>query len=217
MAQTKRDLLVDPMVDNNPITLQVLGICSALAVTSSLQVAFVMSLAVTVVTGFSSMFISMIRSQIPGSIRIIVQMVVIASLVIMVDQLLKAYAFEISKTLSVFVGLIITNCSVMGRAEAFAMKNPPIASFIDGVGNGLGYGLILMTVGFIRELFGSGTLFGITVLPTVTNGGWYVPHGLLLLPPSSFFVIGLLIWAIRAWKPAQVEQREYVIQAVEQH
>jgi Na+-transporting NADH:ubiquinone oxidoreductase subunit D len=210
-------MLVDPMVDNNPITLQVLGICSALAVTSSLQVAFVMAIAVTLVTGFSSMFISMLRSQIPGSIRIIVQMVVIASLVILVDQVLKAYAFEISKTLSVFVGLIITNCIVMGRAEAFAMKNPPLDSFIDGVGNGLGYGLILMLVGIIRELFGSGSLFGVTILETVNNGGWYVPNGLLLLPPSAFFVIGLLIWGFRTWKPAQVEEREYKIQVVDAH
>ncbi|MEM0928892.1 MAG: NADH:ubiquinone reductase (Na(+)-transporting) subunit D [Pseudomonadota bacterium] len=217
MSQTKKDLLIDPMVDNNPITLQVLGICSALAVTSSLQVAFVMALAVTMVTAFSSMFISMIRSQIPSSIRIIVQMVVIASLVIIVDQLLKAYAFEISKTLSVFVGLIITNCIVMGRAEAFAMKNPPIDSFIDGAGNGLGYGFILMLVGTIRELFGAGTLFGITILPTVSNDGWYVPNGFLLLPPSSFFVIGLLIWAFRSWKPEQVEKREFKIQTVEAH
>lgn len=217
MAQTYKDMLTDPLVDNNPITLQVLGICSALAVTSSLQVAFVMSIAVTLVTGFSSMFISMIRSQIPGSIRIIVQMVIIASLVILVDQLLKAFAFEISKTLSVFVGLIITNCIVMGRAEAFAMKNPPLASFIDGVGNGLGYGLILMLVGFVRELFGSGSLFGITILETVNNGGWYVPNGMLLLPPSAFFIIGLIIWAFRAWKPDQVEAREYKIQSVEAH
>ncbi len=217
MAQTRREMLVDPMVDNNPITLQVLGICSALAVTSSLQVAFVMAVAVTLVTGFSSMFISMIRSQIPGSIRIIVQMVIIASLVILVDQMLKAYAFEISKTLSVFVGLIITNCIVMGRAEAFAMKNPPVDSFIDGVGNGLGYGLILMLVGVIRELFGSGSLFGVTILETVNNGGWYVPNGLLLLPPSAFFIIGLLIWGFRTWKPAQVEEREYKIQTVEAH
>jgi Na+-transporting NADH:ubiquinone oxidoreductase subunit D len=210
-------MLTDPLVDNNPITLQVLGICSALAVTSSMQVAFVMALAVTFVTGFSSMFISMLRNHIPSSIRIIVQMVIIASLVIVVDQFLKAYAFEISKTLSVFVGLIITNCIVMGRAEAFAMKNPPIASFIDGVGNGLGYGLILMLVGFIRELFGSGSLFGITILETVNNGGWYVPNGLLLLPPSAFFIIGLIIWAFRAWKPQQVEAREYKIQTVEAH
>ncbi|MEL6312822.1 MAG: NADH:ubiquinone reductase (Na(+)-transporting) subunit D [Pseudomonadota bacterium] len=217
MTQTYRKMLVDPMVDNNPITLQVLGICSALAVTSSLQVSFVMALAVIFVTGFSSMFISMIRSQIPGSIRIIVQMVIIASLVIMVDQILKAYAYEISKTLSVFVGLIITNCIVMGRAEAFAMKNPPFASFVDGVGNGMGYGLILMLVAVIRELFGSGSLFGFTLLQTVNNGGWYVPNGMLLLPPSAFFIIGLIIWAFRSWKPEQVEEREYKIQTVEAH
>ncbi|MTI10374.1 MULTISPECIES: NADH:ubiquinone reductase (Na(+)-transporting) subunit D [Curvivirga] len=217
MSQSSKDLILDPMVDNNPITLQVLGICSALAVTSSLQVSLVMAIAVTLVTGFSSMFISMIRNHIPGSIRIIVQMVIIASLVIMVDQILKAYAYEISKTLSVFVGLIITNCIVMGRAEAFAMKNPPVASFIDGVGNGLGYGLILMLVGFVRELFGAGSLFGVTILETVNNGGWYVPNGMLLLPPSAFFVIGLIIWAFRTWKKDQVEEREYKIQAVEEH
>lgn len=217
MAHKRREMLIDPLVDNNPITLQVLGICSALAVTSSLQVAFVMSIAVTFVTAFSSMFISMIRNQIPGSIRIIVQMVVIASLVILVDQMLKAFAFEISKTLSVFVGLIITNCIVMGRAEAFAMKNTPVDSFIDGIGNGLGYGLILMLVGVIRELFGSGSLFGITILETVNNGGWYVPNGLLLLPPSAFFIIGLLIWGFRSWKTEQVEEREYKIQTVEAH
>ncbi|MEQ8778924.1 MAG: NADH:ubiquinone reductase (Na(+)-transporting) subunit D [Roseibium album] len=217
MAHKRRELLVDPLVDNNPITLQVLGICSALAVTSSLQVSFVMALAVISVTGFSSMFISMLRNHIPSSIRIIVQMVIIASLVILVDQILKAFAYEISKTLSVFVGLIITNCIVMGRAEAFAMKNPPVASFLDGVGNGLGYGLILMLVGFIRELFGAGSLFGVTILQTVSNGGWYVPNGLLLLPPSAFFVIGLLIWAFRTWKPKQVEEREFKIQTVEAH
>ncbi|WP_108259357.1 NADH:ubiquinone reductase (Na(+)-transporting) subunit D [Mangrovicoccus ximenensis] len=217
MAENHKSLLVDPLVDNNPITLQVLGICSALAVTSSLQVAFVMALAVTLVTGFSSMFISVLRNHIPSSIRIIVQMIIIASLVILVDQVLKAFAYEISKTLSVFVGLIITNCIVMGRAEAFAMKNPPMASFVDGVGNGFGYGLILMLVGVIRELFGSGSLFGITIMETVNNGGWYVPNGLLLLPPSAFFVIGLLIWGFRTWKPAQVEAREYKIQTVEAH
>ena len=217
MTQTRKEMLVDPLVDNNPITLQVLGICSALAVTSSLKVAFVMSLAVIFVTAFSSMFISILRNHIPGSIRIIVQMVIIASLVILVDQILRAYAFEISRTLSVFVGLIITNCIVMGRAEAFAMKNPPVASFIDGVGNGLGYGLILMLVGVIRELFGSGSLFGVTILETVNNGGWYVPNGLLLLPPSAFFIIGLIIWAFRSWKPAQVEEREFKIQVVEEH
>ena len=217
MGQTRREMLIDPMVDNNPITLQVLGICSALAVTSSLQVALVMAIAVTLVTAFASMFISLIRNHIPGSIRIIVQMVIIASLVILVDQVLKAYAFEISKTLSVFVGLIITNCIVMGRAEAFAMKNGPVDSFIDGIGNGLGYGLILMLVGIVRELFGSGSLMGITILPTVNNGGWYVPNGLLLLPPSAFFIIGLLIWAFRTWKTEQVEEREYKIQVVDAH
>ncbi|MEM8700162.1 MAG: NADH:ubiquinone reductase (Na(+)-transporting) subunit D [Pseudomonadota bacterium] len=217
MAHKRREMLLDPLVDNNPITLQVLGICSALAVTTSMSVSFVMAIAVIFVTGFSSMFISMIRSQIPGSIRIIVQMVIIASMVILVDQVLKAFAYEISKTLSVFVGLIITNCIVMGRAEAFAMKNPPIDSFLDGVGNGLGYGLILLLVGFVRELFGSGSVFGITIFETVNNGGWYVPNGMLLLPPSAFFIIGLIIWAFRAWKPEQVEEREYKIQTVEAH
>ena len=217
MSQTRKEMLVDPLVDNNPITLQVLGICSALAVTSSLQVAFVMAMAVIFVTAFSSMFVSILRNHIPSSIRIIVQMVVIASLVIVVDQFLKAYVYEISKTLSVFVGLIITNCIVMGRAEAFAMKNPPFESFIDGVGNGLGYGLILMLVGVIRELFGSGSLFGVTVFETVNNGGWYVPNGMLLLPPSAFFIIGLIIWAFRTWKPEQVEEREYKIQVNEAH
>ncbi|MEM8975365.1 MAG: NADH:ubiquinone reductase (Na(+)-transporting) subunit D [Pseudomonadota bacterium] len=217
MSQTRKQLLVDPLVDTNPITLQVLGICSALAVTTSMQVAAVMSIAVIFVTGFSSLFISMLRHHTPNSIRIIVQMVVIASLVILVDQILKAYAFEISKTLSVFVGLIITNCIVMGRAEAFAMKNPPIASFIDGVGNGMGYGLILMMVAFVRELFGAGSIFGVTILQKVTDGGWYVPNGLLLLPPSAFFIIGLIIWAFRTWKPQQVEEREFKIQAAEAH
>lgn len=217
MTDSKKKMLLDPLVDNNPITLQVLGICSALAVTSSLQVAAVMAIAVTVVTAFSGFFISLIRNYIPSSIRIIVQMVIIASLVILVDQVLKAYAFEISKTLSVFVGLIITNCIVMGRAEAFAMKNGPVASFIDGIGNGLGYSLILLLVGVIRELFGTGKLFGITIMETANNGGWYVPNGLLLLPPSAFFVIGLLIWAFRTWKPEQVEAREFKIMTQEGH
>jgi len=210
MAKTK-ELLFDPVVNNNPIALQVLGICSALAVTSSMSVALVMALAVTLVTAFSSMLIALIRSQIPSSIRIIVQMTIIASLVIVVDQILKAYAYEISKQLSVFVGLIITNCIVMGRAEAFAMKNGPIDSFIDGIGNGLGYGAILMVVGFIRELLGSGSVFGIEVLSKVTEGGWYYTNGLMLLPPSAFFIIGFLIWGIRAWKTAQVEADEFKI------
>jgi Na+-transporting NADH:ubiquinone oxidoreductase subunit D len=210
MSKTK-ELLFDPVVNNNPIALQVLGICSALAVTSSMAVALVMSLAVIVVTAFSSMFVAMIRSQIPSSIRIIVQMTIIASLVIVVDQILKAYAYEISKQLSVFVGLIITNCIVMGRAEAFAMKNGAVDSFIDGIGNGLGYGAILMIVGFIRELFGSGSVFGIEILSKVTEGGWYYTNGLMLLPPSAFFIIGFLIWGVRAWKTAQVEKDEFKI------
>tara|TARA_B110000196_G_scaffold182265_1_gene156248 strand:+ start:875 stop:1528 length:654 start_codon:yes stop_codon:yes gene_type:complete len=217
MSQTRKKLLVDPLVDNNPITLQVLGICSALAVTSSLKVSFVMSLAVIAVIAFSSLFISMLRNYIPNSIRIIVQMTIIASLVIVVDQLLKAYAYEISKTLSVFVGLIITNCIVMGRAEAFAMKNTPIDSFVDGIGNGLGYGLLLMCVAVVRELFGAGSLFGIVILNPVSDGGWYVPNGLLLLPPSAFFIIGFLIWGLRIWKKSQVEDPEFKIQTVEDH
>ncbi len=205
MTEIKR-VLVSPLVENNPITLQILGICSALAVTTKLETAFVMAIAVTLVTAFSSMFISMIRKQIPSSVRIIVQMAIIASLVIVVDQVLRAFAYEISKQLSVFVGLIITNCIVMGRAEAYAMKSPPMASFMDGIGNGLGYGAILLVVGFVRELFGSGKLFGVTVLDTVQNGGWYLPNGLFLLAPSAFFLIGLLIWALRTLKPQQQEK-----------
>ena len=206
MAQpTLKEVLLDPIVKNNPIGLQILGICSALAVTSNLKTALVMSIALTLVTGFSSLFISMIRSQIPSSIRMIVQMVIIASLVIVVDQILKAYAFTLSKQLSVFVGLIITNCIVMGRAEAFAMANPPALSFWDGIGNGLGYSAMLMLLGVIRELFGAGKLFGVTILPVVNDGGWYVPNGLLLLPPSAFFLIGLIIWTLRTWKKDQVE------------
>ena len=210
MAKTK-ELLFDPVVNDNPIALQVLGICSALAVTSSMSVAFVMSLAVIAVCAFSGLFVSVIRSQIPSSIRIIVQMTIIASLVIVVDQILKAFAYEISKQLSVFVGLIITNCIVMGRAEAFAMKNGAIESFVDGIGNGLGYGAILMVVGFIRELFGSGSVFGLEVLTKVTEGGWYYTNGMMLLPPSAFFIIGFIIWGIRAWKTSQVEADEFKI------
>ncbi|HBS8157241.1 TPA: NADH:ubiquinone reductase (Na(+)-transporting) subunit D [Klebsiella pneumoniae] len=205
MKEVKR-VLVGPLIANNPIALQVLGVCSALAVTTKLETAFVMTIAVTLVTAFSSMFILMIRHHIPNSVRIIVQMAIIASLVIVVDQLLRAFAYETSKQLSVFVGLIITNCIVMGRAEAYAMKSPPLASFMDGIGNGLGYGAILIIVGFLRELIGSGKLFGITVLETVQNGGWYQPNGLFLLAPSAFFIIGLLIWALRSWKPEQQEK-----------
>lgn len=204
-----KKLLVEPIIDNNPITLQILGICSALAVTNSLSVTMVMCLALTSVTAFSNFFVSLVRNQIPGSIRIIVQMTIIASLVILVDQVLKAVAYDISKQLSVFVGLIITNCIVMGRAEAFAMKNPPLPSFVDGLGNGVGYSVILIGLAFIRELFGSGSLFGVTLLPSVTDGGWYVPNGLLLLPPSAFFLIGFFIWAIRSWKPEQVEEPDF--------
>lgn len=204
-----KQLLIEPIFDNNPIALQILGICSALAVTNSLSVTVVMCIALTAVTAFANLFVSMVRNHIPGSIRIIVQMTIIASLVILVDQVLKAVAYDISKQLSVFVGLIITNCIVMGRAEAFAMKNPPLPSFFDGVGNGLGYSVILLGLAFIRELFGSGSLFGVNILTPVTEGGWYVPNGLLLLPPSAFFLIGFFIWAIRAWKPEQVEEEEY--------
>jgi len=207
--ETVKETLTAPIFRNNPIALQILGICSALAVTSSLQVTLVMCVALTVVTAFSSFFVSSIRHHIPGSIRIIVQMVIIASLVIVVDQFLKAYAYDISKQLSVFVGLIITNCIVMGRAEAFAMKNPPLPSFLDGIGNGLGYSVVLLAVGTVRELFGAGSLFGVEVLPIAANGGWYVPNGLMLLPPSAFFLIGFFIWALRTWKKNQVEEREF--------
>ena len=210
MSQPKvKDVLLNPIVANNPIGLQILGICSALAVTSNLKTALVMSIALTLVTGFSNLFISMIRSQIPSSIRMIVQMVIIASLVILVDQVLKAYAFSLSKQLSVFVGLIITNCIVMGRAEAFAMQNPPVLSFFDGIGNGLGYSAMLIALGVIRELFGAGKLMGYEILSVVNDGGWYQPNGMLLLPPSAFFLIGLFIWAIRSWKKDQVESNAY--------
>ena len=206
---TVKQVLFEPIINNNPIALQILGICSALAVTTSMSVTLVMCLAVTAVTAFSSMAVSLVRTQIPGSIRIIVQMTIIASLVIVVDQILKAYAYEISKQLSVFVGLIITNCIVMGRAEGFAMNNPPVLSFLDGIGNGLGYSVMLIFVAFFRELLGSGSLFGVTLMPTINDGGWYVPNGLLLLPPSAFFIIGLAIWGLRVWKPEQVEEPDY--------
>ena len=206
-----KEVLINPVFNNNPIGLQILGICSALAVTTKMSVALVMCIALTTVCAFSNLFISMIRNHIPSSIRIIVQMTIIASLVIVVDQVLGAVAYEISKQLSVFVGLIITNCIVMGRAEAFAMQNPPIVSFIGGLGNGLGYSIVLMLVATIREFFGSGSLFGFEVMPLVTSGGWYSPMGIMLLPPSAFFIIGLLIWALRAWKTEQVEEVEYEV------
>ena len=206
-----KEILLNPIFNNNPIGLQILGICSALAVTTQMSVAAVMCIALTVVCAFSNFFISLIRARIPSSIRIIVQMTIIASFVIVVDQILGAVAYDISKQLTVFVGLIITNCIVMGRAEAFAMQNPPGLSFLDGLGNGLGYSAVLMSVAAIREFFGSGSLFGVEVLPLVTQGGWYTPMGLMLLPPSAFFIIGLSIWALRAWKKDQVEAPEYQI------
>jgi len=207
--QNIKDTLTEPILRNNPIALQILGICSALAVTSSLKVTLVMCVALTFVTAFSGLFIASIREYIPSSIRIIVQMTVIASLVILVDEVLKAVAYDISKQLSVFVGLIITNCIVMGRAEAFAMKNPPVPSFIDGLGNGLGYSVVLVAVAVVRELFGAGKLMGIEILPLVTEGGWYNPNGLLLLPPSAFFLIGFFIWALRSWDSKQVEEPDF--------
>lgn len=214
MASQAKSNVIEPLIDNNPITLQVLGICSALAVTTNMMSALIMCIALTTVTAFSGAFISAIRKHIPSTIRIIVQMTIIASLVIIVDQVLKAYAYEASKQLSVFVGLIITNCIVLGRAEAYAMKNPPLLSFLDGLGNGLGYSLILMSVAFFRELLGAGKLFGIQVIPVASEGGWYTPNGLMLLPPSAFFVIGLMIWGIRTWKKEQVEKPDYQIHQV---
>jgi Na+-transporting NADH:ubiquinone oxidoreductase subunit D len=209
-----RRILVDPLVDNNPVTLQVLGICSALAVTTSLLPALLMCVALTSVLTLSNAAISSIRQRIPNNIRIIVHMTIIATLVIMTDQLLRAYAFETSKQLSVFVGLIITNCIVLGRAEAFAMKNGVGLSLLDGLGNGLGYSAILLIVATIRELFGGGTLLGYRILPLVSDGGWYEANGMMLLPPSAFFIIGLLIWAVRSWKKAQVENPDYQIHEV---
>jgi Na+-transporting NADH:ubiquinone oxidoreductase subunit D len=210
MANKEREALIDPLFNNNPIALQVLGICSALAVTTKLETAFVMSLAVIAVTTLSNTAVSVIRNYIPASIRIIVQLTIIASLVIVTDQVLKAFVFDVSKQLSVFVGLIITNCIVMGRAEAYAMQNGPALSAIDGFGNGLGYSVILIAVAFLRELFGSGKFFGMSVMPLVTEGGWYVPNGLMLLAPAAFFLIGLMIWGLRAWKPEQVEEDFHV-------
>lgn len=209
-SETKK-VLTDPLVSNNPITLQVLGICSALAVTSQMSTSLIMAVALTSVTACSSAAISSIRNHIPGSIRIMVQMTIIASLVIVVDQILKAFAYEISKQLSVFVGLIITNCIVMGRAEAYAMKNPPMASFVDGIGNGLGYSLILVIIAFFRELLGSGKLLGIEIFPLIKDGGWYEPNGMMLLPPSAFFLIAFIIWVFRQWKPDQNEQADFKI------
>lgn len=203
-----RDVLLDPLFNNNPIALQVLGICSALAVTTKMETSVVMAVAVVFVLSCSNLFVSLLRNQIPSSIRIVVQLTIIASLVIVVDQVLKAFLFEISKQLSVFVGLIITNCIVMGRAEAFAMQNPPRLSLADGLGNGLGYGLVLMVVGALREVLGAGTFFGLPVVALAANGGWYTPNGLMVLAPGAFILIGLFVWVLRAWKPEQVEEPE---------
>ncbi len=207
MAESNKELLVRSVFKRNPIALLVLGICSALAVTGQMSTALVMSICVTLVTAFSSLTISIVRHQIPNTVRIGLQIMVIATLVILVDQILQAFFYELSKQLSIFVGLIITNCIIMGRAEGFAMSNPPIPSFIDGIGNGLGYSFILMSVALIRELFGSGTVFGYTVFTTVNNGGWYVPNGLLVLPASGFFLIAMLIWLIRTYDPEQQESQ----------
>jgi Na+-transporting NADH:ubiquinone oxidoreductase subunit D len=200
------DLVFNPIFNSNPIALLVLGICSALAVTTRLDKSITMSIAVIFVTAFSGASVALIRNRIPSSIRIIVQMTIIASLVMLVDQFLKAFSYSLSKELSVFVGLIITNCIVMGRAEGFAMSNTVRDSFLDGIGNGLGYSLILVIVGFFRELFGSGTLLNYTILPKVSDGGWYEPNGLMLLSPSAFFIIGFFIWILRVWKTDQIEE-----------
>lgn len=204
-----RETLVEPLVSRNPVTLQVLGICSALAITNSLLTALIMSASLTAVLAFSNVSISLIRNHLPNSVRIIVQVTIIATGVIVVDEFLKAYAPDVARTLSVFVGLIVTNCIVLGRAEAFAVKNNPFMAALDGIGNGLGYSLVLIIVAVIRELFGAGTLLGIEILPLVQNGGWYVPNAMLLLPPSAFFIIGFLIWVIRSWQPEQVEEPDF--------
>jgi Na+-transporting NADH:ubiquinone oxidoreductase subunit D len=214
MNQDTRKVLFEPLVDNNPVILQILGVCSALAVTAKVAPAIVMSIAATSVLVLSNTFVSLIRAHIPSNIRIIVQMTIIASLVIIVQQVLEAFAYDLSKQLSVFISLIITNCVVLGRAEAFAMKNGPVESFYDGLGQGLGYSLILVSVASVREVFGSGTWLGFEVLRTVSNGGWYVPNGLMLLAPGAFFIIGLLIWAVRTWKPEQAENPEHRIEIV---
>jgi Na+-transporting NADH:ubiquinone oxidoreductase subunit D len=216
MAEEKlnlKEVFTAPLMSLNPVILQVLGICSALAVASNMKTAFVMSLAVTAVISCANLAVSSIRNIIPGSVRFIVELTVIASLVIVVDQFLKAFSYKLDKELSVYVGLIITNCIVMGRAEAFAMKYPPLPSLLDGLANGLGYSIILLTVGTVREIFGSGTWFGLTIFPLAKDGGWYVPNGLLVLPPSGFFLIGLFIWAVRSSKryAKQVEPAQFEI------
>lgn len=206
---TAKESFLSPIITNNPVMIQILGICSSLAVTSSMRTAFVMGISVTFVIAVANVAVSAVRQYIPGSVRIIAQMTVIASLVILVDQILKAFAYDLSKQLSVYVGLIITNCIVMGRTEGFALKYPPLQSLMDGIGNGLGYMLVLCVVGTIREIFGSGTWFGLTILPTVHNGGWYVPCGLLIMPPCAFFLVGSLMWLIKTFRKDLQEPREY--------
>ncbi len=210
-VSSHRKTLIDPLFNDNPITIQVLGICSALAVTAKLETALVMSAALTAVLTLANVSVSVLRRSIPREVRIIIQLTIIASLVIVTDQVLKAYVYGISKQLSVFVGLIITNCIVMGRAEAFAMKNAPLPSLLDGLGNSVGYSLVLVIVGGVRELLGAGTLLDVPILPLVQDGGWYVPNGLAVLAPAAFFIIGLLIWGLRTWKPEQVEEEATVV------
>lgn len=207
--------LTRPVIADNPVVGQILGICSALAVTTSVATALTMCVALTAVLSVANASISLIRRHIPSSIRLIVQITIIASLVIVADQFLRAYAFEMSRRLSIFVGLIVTNCIVLGRAESFAMRNPVWPSFLDGLGNGLGYSLILTIVAVVRELFGAGTLLGLVVFPTVDSGGWYQPLKLMLLAPSAFFIIGLLIWIIRSWRTEQIEKPHYRVRPEE--
>ena len=206
-----KEILLNPIFNDNPIALQILGICSALAITSSLYVTLIMCVALTSVVSLSNLSVSLIRNHIPTNIRIIVQISIIATLVMLVDEVLKAYYYESSKTLSVFVGLIVTNCIVMGRAEAFAMKNGPFMSFLDGLGNGIGYSLILIIIAIIREFFGAGSFYGIELMPLVNNGGWYIANNFFLTPASSFFIIGFTIWALRTWKTEQIEEPEFKI------
>lgn len=203
--------IADPLVDKNPVAVHILGICSALAVTTSMSTALTMSVALTVVLVLAAGIISAIRAHVSSQIRIIVQLTIIATLVILADQLLQAFAYEMSQRLTVFVSLIATNCIVLGRTEAYAMRNPPLPSMLDGLGNGLGYSLVLMVVAAIRELFGAGSLFGVQVLATQAEGGWFVPLRLMLLAPSAFIIIGLLVWAMRVWRPRLAEPREFAL------
>lgn len=217
MTKAEREVLLDPLFNNNPIALQVLGICSALAVTTKLSVSVVMGLAVLFVLLGSNMSISAIRKGLPPSIRIIVELTIIASLVIIADQILKAFVYDIWKQLTVFVGLIITNCIIMGRAEAFAIQNPVKLSALDAVGNAAGYSVILLVVATCRELFGTGHLFGFTILKPIKDGGWYQPNGLLVLSPAAFLLIGAFIWFLRWRKPEQVEDEFHVGDILEPH